>query len=81
MRETTSRRNLLFALAGLTTAAALPALPAVPSQAEILPPVPIPQRSSDPVFAAIERWRRLDEIATAMNGTDFEAAATLAEPA
>jgi hypothetical protein len=67
-----------MALARLTTVAATaPALQATPSAAETLPPVPIRPHPSDPVFAAMERWQRLEQISIAMEGADFEAAAIL----
>jgi hypothetical protein len=76
----TSRRNLLAALTGFATAAvAAPAVQALPVPIETppLPPLPIRPRPDDPVFAAIERWTKLEEISVAMEGTDFEAAAIL----
>src|SRR4051794_29950958 len=78
MRETTSRRNLLIALAGFTaTAVAAPALQVVPSHAEILLPVPIRSRPSDPIYAAMERYIRLDQIHVSLSDSDFGAAAAL----
>jgi hypothetical protein len=83
----TSRRNLLGIFAGFTTAAvAAPVVQALPVPAEEAPNELSGIRnlgracagtSSDPVFAAIERWTKLEEISVAMEGTDFEAAAIL----
>src|SRR5262245_4094985 len=64
-----SRRNLFLALGGIAAAPALP----VPVQAA--QPRPI---SSDPIFAALEGWIRLDKAATALAGTEAGDAATLA---
>ena len=73
----TSRRNLLMALAGLTTAAAAaPVVQALPIPVEASPQ-PVLPRSTDPVFAAMERWTRLEVIALDLERTEFGAAAVL----
>ena len=71
----TSRRNLLAALASFIAAPTVQALPA-PVPIETLPP-PVSPQPGDPVFAAMERWQRLEEIALDLAHTDFGAAAAL----
>src|SRR5262245_15248854 len=67
-----SRRNLFLALGGIAAAPAAQALP-VP----VPPTPPIRPISSDPIFAAMERWIRLDQISTSLSGTAAGDAARL----